>query len=152
LGAWSYIYDGFSELYQQTDAKGQQTTMTYDMLGRVIGRTEPDMTSTWTFGIGGTSGQNNQATYPHSIDKLVVAACTSPSGDTTCTTNSSGVGYTRTYSYDSLSRQTELLIVDETSSYHTTTAYDTHTGWITMVRAFSGFQTTNVYTNLGYLS
>jgi YD repeat-containing protein len=152
LGAWSYSYDGFGELYTQTDAKGQVTTMTYDVLGRLVGRAEADMTSTWTFGIGGTSGANNQAAYPDSIDKLVVAACTSPTGVTTCITNSSGVGYSRTYFYDTLSRQKELTVTNGTSNYSTTTTYNASTGRITTVRGFSGFTTTNLYTNLGYLS
>jgi RHS repeat-associated protein len=152
LGAWSYVYDGFGELYTQTDAKSQVTTMSYDMLGRLVSRAEADMTSTWTFGIGGTSGANNQATYPDSIDKLVVAACTSPTGVTTCITNSSGVGYSRTYFYDALSRQKELTVTNGTSNYSTTTTYNTSTGRITTVRDFSGFKTTNLYTNLGYLS
>jgi RHS repeat-associated protein len=152
LGAWSYVYDGFGELYTQTDAKSQITTMSYDVLGRLVQRAEADMTSTWTFGIGGTSGANNQAAYPDSIDKLVLAACTSPTGVTTCITNSSGVGYSRTYFYDTLSRQKELTVTNGTSNYSTTTSYNASTGRITTVRGFSGFTTTNLYTNLGYLS
>ncbi len=157
LGAWSYVYDGFGELYQQTDPNElanheTPTTMTYDVLGRLVSRLEPDMTSTWTYGIGGTSGANNQVTYPDSIDKLVVAACTSPTGVTTCITNSSGVGYSRTYFYDTLSRQKELTVTNGTSNYSTTTTYNASTGRITTVRDFSGFKRTNIYTNLGYLS
>jgi RHS repeat-associated protein len=152
LGAWSYSYDGFGELYQQTDALNQSTKMYYDILGRLIERDEVDMTSKWTYGIGGTSSANNQATYPNSIDKLVVAGCTSPTGMNTCITNSSGVGYSRTYTFDTLSRQTKLTVASGTSSFLTTTVYNASTGRITTVRAFSGFKTTNLYTNLGYLS
>jgi RHS repeat-associated protein len=151
LGAWSYNYDGFGELYQQTDAKSQTTTMIYDVLGRVVERDEADMKSYWTFGIGGTSSANNQTTYPHSIDKLVLATCAPVGTATACTTGGS-VNYSRTIAYDSLSRQIQLNIAWGTANQYTTTAYDANTGRITTVRAFSGFKSTNVYTNLGYLS
>ena len=39
-GWWYYSYNGFGELISQIDAKGQKTTMTYDLLGRVKTRTD----------------------------------------------------------------------------------------------------------------
>lgn len=39
LGVWSYRYDGFGQLVQQTDSKGQSTYFTYDKLGRKISET-----------------------------------------------------------------------------------------------------------------
>ncbi|MGM8228508.1 FG-GAP-like repeat-containing protein [Cellvibrio sp. ARAG 10.3] len=39
-GWWYYNYNGFGELISQIDAKGQTTTMTYDLLGRVKTRTD----------------------------------------------------------------------------------------------------------------
>jgi YD repeat-containing protein len=49
LGAWSYTYDTASELITQTGAKGQTTTFSYDVLGRMTGRVEPGMTSQWVY-------------------------------------------------------------------------------------------------------
>jgi RHS repeat-associated protein len=39
-GFWSYTYNGAGELVKQTDAKGQDTVMFYDSLGRMIERRE----------------------------------------------------------------------------------------------------------------
>ncbi len=39
-GWWHYKYNGFGELIEQRDAKGQTTKMYYDSLGRMIGRTD----------------------------------------------------------------------------------------------------------------
>lgn len=36
LGVWSYKYDGFGQLIEQTDAKGQTVNYSYDKLGRKI--------------------------------------------------------------------------------------------------------------------
>ena len=39
-GWWYYSYNGFGELTSQIDTKGQKTTMTYDLLGRMKTRTD----------------------------------------------------------------------------------------------------------------
>lgn len=49
-GAWSYSGNSLNELVGWTDARGQIFTVTRDALGRVTSRTEPEGTSTWTWG------------------------------------------------------------------------------------------------------
>jgi YD repeat-containing protein len=50
-GAWSYGYDSLGELVSFSDAKGQPFSYgAYDGLGRPTTRTEPDLTTTWTWG------------------------------------------------------------------------------------------------------
>lgn len=39
-GWWTYKYNGFGELIEQADPKGQRTQMYYDKLGRMIGRVD----------------------------------------------------------------------------------------------------------------
>ncbi|MBK8186090.1 MAG: RHS repeat-associated core domain-containing protein [Cellvibrio sp.] len=39
-GWWTYKYNGFGELMEQADPKGQRTQMHYDKLGRMIGRVD----------------------------------------------------------------------------------------------------------------
>jgi RHS repeat-associated protein len=39
MGAWAYTYDALSELTLQTDARGCGTTLAYDTLGRLTGKT-----------------------------------------------------------------------------------------------------------------
>ena len=54
-GAWSYTYNGFDELLEQTDARGQRTRFAHDALGRVLQRTDYRADATvagvaeWTF-------------------------------------------------------------------------------------------------------
>jgi YD repeat-containing protein len=36
MGVWSYVYNGFGELTQQTDSKGQITRIEYDKLSRIV--------------------------------------------------------------------------------------------------------------------
>lgn len=81
MGAgWTYSYNAFGELIQQTDAKGQTTSLTYDdALGRLTKRTEPDLTTQFVYGNAAPN-----------IGKLVQ----------TYTDN----GYCRAHTYDSLGR------------------------------------------------
>jgi len=37
-GNWSYVYNGFGELIEQTDAKGQKSVLGYDVRGRMVSR------------------------------------------------------------------------------------------------------------------
>ena len=52
-GSYSYTYNGAGELIGQTDPKGQSTTMSYDVLGRMTSRVEvgssATFTSTWVY-------------------------------------------------------------------------------------------------------
>jgi RHS repeat-associated protein len=49
MGTWSYAYDVLGQLRRQTNAKLQVSRMSYDELGRMIERTEPDLVSNWTY-------------------------------------------------------------------------------------------------------
>ena len=49
-GRWTFEYLPGGELKSQTNARGQVTSFTYDRLSRVMARTEPEGTTTWTWG------------------------------------------------------------------------------------------------------
>src|ERR1051326_4318685 len=59
LGIWSYAYNALGQLVSQIDAKNQSAQFTYDLLGRVTQRVEPDMTASWSYD-----------TAPYGIGKL----------------------------------------------------------------------------------
>ena len=61
LGTWTYAYDTASELVSQTDAKSETTTLSYDVLGRMTQRVEPDMTSVWPTAPPPTASANSPA-------------------------------------------------------------------------------------------
>lgn len=106
MGVWSYQYSALGELKQQTDAKLQVTTMSYDLLGRLINRSEPSLISNWYYDTYKGGG-----------------VCIGGKGKL-CQVESNN-GYNRTYSYDTLGRQTEVAytIDDLLNPYRITTTY-----------------------------
>lgn len=92
----TYIYDALGELKSFTDAKNQTTTFTssdpnspYDPLGRPVTRSEPGLTTTWTWGTSAGS---------YNIGKL---ASVSTSGDS---------AYSESYAYDNVGRLSQQTI------------------------------------------
>jgi len=49
LGHWTYKVNPLGQTWQQTDAKSQTTSYTYDALGRLTRRLEPDLDSRWDY-------------------------------------------------------------------------------------------------------
>lgn len=150
MGTWTYVYDAAGELLSQTDAKAQTVTMTYDGLGRMATRNEPDMTSSWTYGIGLDSSGNctnlcNLGTYPYSAGRLVLASCSGSA----C---GSGGSYQRAYTFTDNLQPYNQSITMGTSSYWARPIYDLLSGRIAKVRYFSGYTVDKNYNATGYLS
>jgi RHS repeat-associated protein len=66
MGAWSYVYDAMGNLTLQTDARSIGTTLTYDPVGRITGKTysnyEPDVFYEYdTYPAGSPCGQPGTA-------------------------------------------------------------------------------------------
>ena len=99
--------------------------MTYDVLGRMLTRAEPDLNSAWTYD-----------TAAHGVGKL--AQVTSDNG------------FSRVYVYDTLGRKYQETTTIDTS-YTVTTAYDS-AGRVAQVAYPTGFAVSNVYNAYGYLS
>ncbi len=89
LGTWSYTPNALGEVESQTDAKLQNTTFAYDLLGRMTGRTEPEGISTWVWGT--SSASNN-------IGRLA---------------SLSGPGYSESFTYDSIGRPTSRTVTSD---------------------------------------
>jgi RHS repeat-associated protein len=126
MGNWNYGYDVLGHLTSQTNARLQTVTLTYDKLGRLTGRSEPDLTSNWTyddpnFGIG----------------KL----------DTTGTS----AGFQRNFTYDTLSRPIETAVTVDGSTYNTNSTYNGQ-GKIGTVTYPSGLGVTYSFNTIGYLT
>ncbi len=130
LGLWQWSYDTLDEVVSQTDAKGQAVTFQYDLLSRLTHRVEPDMVCNWTYD-----------TAAHGIGQL--ATVTISSGPSS--------GYQRSYSYDGLSRPSQVTLTVNGTSYTGTTAYDGN-GRVSGLTYPSGFAVAYAYTALGYQS
>ncbi|THK37030.1 hypothetical protein EHS39_16420 [Ensifer sp. MPMI2T] len=68
LGRWEYAFNGFGEIVWQRDAKGQITTVEYDLLGRPTYRHMPDKLDEFTydkaaFGVGKPSAVSSSDGY-----------------------------------------------------------------------------------------
>jgi YD repeat-containing protein len=85
LGAWTYSYDSLGELAGYTDAKGQSFSTQYDKLSRPILRTDPDLTTSWTWG-----------SSPANFNVGKLASVTLP--------GTGSVPYAETYTYDNKGR------------------------------------------------
>jgi YD repeat-containing protein len=128
LGAWTYAYDTASELVSQTDAKNQTTTLTYDILGSLTQRVEPDMTSVWVYD-----------TALHGIGKVASASITAgPSA-----------GYQRSFAYDTLTRPVQATVTVGGTAYNFAATYDAASR-LSSVTYPSGLLLNYTYTSLGY--
>ncbi len=129
-GAWSYRYNALGMLVEQTDAKGQVTTMTYDVLGRMLTRTDD------ASGLARSMASWSYDTAAFGIGKL--AAAESPN-------------YSIVHSYDDYGRSSRLEeTIEGTSFYSFSTTYDSNSRPERTVFP-SGLVVRNVYNAQGYL-
>lgn len=136
-GTWNYTYDALGELLTQQSANqavaGTSTTMTYDVLGRMISRVEPEYTSNWSY-----DHYANSSACPMGIGKL----CES----------STSAGVDHQVAYDSYGRpQTALTSVSTGPSFATAISYDSVTGRVLSKTYPTGLQVGYSYTSLGFL-
>lgn len=105
LGARSSIYNALGELTNWSDAKGQSFSSTYDALSRPLVRTEPDLTTTWTWGTSAAS---------HNIGALQSVSAGS---------------YQESYAYDSIGRLSgQSVVIPSDATYTFDYAYNSTTG------------------------
>lgn len=110
MGAWQYNYYPTGEVQSLTDAKSQQTSFTYDGVSRARTRTEPEGTTTWTYGASVAS---------RNVGKLIGV--------------SSPGGYTESYSFDSLGRPQDGTTTFDSTSFTVSNGYDATTGLLATV-------------------
>lgn len=131
MGAWSYTYNALGELVQQINAKNQTFTQTFDLLGRMTSRTEPDLVSTWVY-----DRYRDDSSCSKGIGNLCEAY--------------TSTGYTRRHGFDAYGRPASTVTTLGTSSYTTGASYDAN-GRVDVQTYPTGMQVRNGYTTLGYL-
>lgn len=152
LGHWIYntldaagnnTMDALGEVKLQTDAIGQTTASTYDLLGRVTQRTETPIdptlftiVSNWAYGTAATN-----CSTTHSRGQLVTS------------TNNDSLGYERDEFYDGKARPSKTSITLAQgfggTAFNTTTVYDPASRVKTITDP-SGFKRTYDYNPQGY--
>ncbi|MCA0899162.1 FG-GAP-like repeat-containing protein [Microbulbifer agarilyticus] len=141
-GQWSYQYTGFGELKQQTDAKGQTSSMTYDKLGRMVNRIDRraggsiEGNTTWTYDVA-SNGLGQLESVQDSVS-----------------------GYIRIHGYDSFGRPSNTLtsmgLGGVLGGFETTTVYDQYgrvfQEYNTEIdAAYDAGATQNLYNQYGFL-
>ena len=128
MGAWSYAYDGFGELVSQTDAKNQTTSLSYDVLGRLIQSSDPTQTDSFTYG---TSAAD------HNIGQLASA--------------STNGGYNLSNSFDAYGRPVGATLTIAGTNYPYAATYNGD-GRLASLSYPSGLVLDDAYTASGDLS
>ena len=100
-----FNYDALGEVTSWSDAKGQSFSQTYDANSRPLIRTEPDLTTNWTWGHTASN---------HDVGQLTVVSAN---------------GYTETYAYDADARPSNRSItIPSDATYGYDLAYNNVTG------------------------
>jgi RHS repeat-associated protein len=93
-GTWAFRGNSLGEVVAWTDANGRSFTAAYDALGRRVSRTEPEGTSTWTWGSSAAA---------RNVGRLQ---------------SKTSLGYTEALAYDGLGRiSTRTITTDQSYKY-----------------------------------
>jgi RHS repeat-associated protein len=103
-GTWAFTPDSLNELKSQKDANAHVTSFTYDLLGRMLTRLEPEFTTAtaWVYGTSATA---------HNIGQLVSV--------------SKPDGYAESYAYDGVGRLQTKIYTEDATNYQFDYAYNT---------------------------
>jgi RHS repeat-associated protein len=134
MGSWVYAYNAFGELVWQRDSLNQVSTVTYDTLGRMTQRSEPDLVSNWNY-----DKKFDATSCGKGIGKLCEATANN--------------GYRRIHTYDALGRPSvTATVLDNPSAPATVTeAFDANTGRLISKTWPTGYQASYTYNSFGYL-
>lgn len=124
-GTWTYEYYADGKMKSQTDAKGQRSEMTYDVLGRMINRSDRS--------VSGSESERSTWQYDSAANGL---------GKLYRETKNDG--FTRTFIYDGLSRLQRTTTTIDSVNYTTENTYD-NKGRISTVTYPSGFTVRTEY-------
>ena len=142
MNGWIYTYDALGQLKTQVDGKTQQTSISYDLLGRMTGRATTAFTSNWFY-----DKYANNAVCNKGVGKLCEVT----------TTN----GFRRTFLYHSLGRGLETTTFLNSIPYSVTNTYGGCINGVGKVcgvtypftyGAMARVKVNNVYNTLGYLT
>lgn len=125
LGKWFYFHNVYGELIQQIDAKNQTMLQSYDDLGRMVQRIEPEGMTEWFYD-GATNGLGQ-------IEKV-----------------KSFGGYRETYGYDSLGRTTAITRRIDNVDHTIRNTYDAQSR-VSSVEYPTGLELHYLYNGFDYL-
>jgi RHS repeat-associated protein len=141
MGSWTYVYDVLRELTSQTDAKSQIINVSYDLLGRMTQRVEPNgggfVYNNWVYDAATTG-----------IGQLAYEC----NGSVNCTSAANSIYY-RIHTYDTTGRPSSATITLNAGTARVyALTYDTLTGRVKTTTYPSALVIANVFNSYGYLS
>jgi len=125
MGHWEYRHNALGELIWQKDALGQEISMSYDPLGRMIKRVEKEGTSTWAYD-----------TATNGIGKL--------------DKSSSASNVSESHSYDAYGRPQQTRTIIDGKTFDSKVSYDS-LGRVLTKTYPSGYAIKNIYNDKGFL-
>lgn len=127
MGSYQYAYNGFGELIQQTYPNTANVVrMTYDKLGRLLTRTEPEGVTSYTYDVGNRAVGRVSAIRSYSSSQSFV--------------------------YDHLGRKSLETLMVNGQPYSTSYAYDTESRLLTLKYPALSLTLRHVYNAWGFLS
>jgi len=156
-GQWNYQYNALGKMTQETFGLSGKTTMTYDLLNRMVARTDGGGTSTWTYGkdktqhnVGKLIAVNGVANV--SVNRQGLVQISHANSAQVLKAESDGLSpYSKAIIYNTLGLPESVTLELNGTSYTTTTTYDTDSRPAT-IKYPNGIILQNVYSPLGYLS
>ncbi len=125
LGRWTCEYNAYGELVQQVDAKGQETRISYDLLGRIVLKLEADRSTSWEYD-----------TAKHGVGALAKIVASD--------------GYMESYEYDELGRAQAATTSIDGKRFTANTDLDEYNR-VARLTYPTGFKVENVYDTNGFL-
>jgi RHS repeat-associated protein len=145
MGGWTYVRDGYGQLTQQTDAKTQATSFTYDALSRPLTRVEPEGTTTWTYGTLADNTASNKyvgrlksVSAPGGYQETNVFDA---KGRPQTVTFTEDTAYQLDYAYNNQGQLDTLTYPTSTSSYRLKLQFAYGYGLLNLVRDFNASST-----------
>jgi len=151
-GDWTYNYNALGQLTKQIDDNDKDnpkvTSFSYDKLGRMISRTDPAGTSTWTYGNDLAAHDVGKLTHVNGVSNLAGEYATEL--QLIQASKAGLVNYSRQISYDKLGRPNQTTVNINGTNYTTTVKYDKHSRPIDIIYP-NQFEIHRYYNALGYL-
>ncbi|MEP6652282.1 MAG: RHS repeat-associated core domain-containing protein [Myxococcales bacterium] len=159
MGTWQYCYNGFGDLYGQIDAKGSGSTcttgtmtvsMTYDVLGRMLSKTDATGTANWVYDTAHGAGIGKLAVMVSAPDAQFKGTCGIPQG----VPGTGGQVAVKSYAYTDFGDLQEVYECADGALFETSYQYDS-LGRQSLIR-YPAVNTSQLavgyhYTGLGYL-
>ena len=126
MGTWTYTEDGFGDLIEEIDPNARKinpttpgTTMTYDVLGRMLTKTNSTGTAQWVYDSAPGAGIGKVAAMVSAPDPNLGGPCTIP-----LTTATGGNRSGKSYKYTGFGDVQEVDECADGATFATVTQYD----------------------------